>query len=68
MVWRDYLSADDWATAEGHPSAFAFQGLPTGHLVGSDAVWKDVEDRGSMAALTTYIKAPSDQAATFEAA
>eukprot|EP00969_Alexandrium_andersonii_P169345 7486162-Alexandrium_andersonii.AAC.1 len=67
-VWRDYLSADDWATAKGHPSAFALQGLPTKHLAGSDAVWKDVEDRGNMVALMSYIKVAADQATTLEAA
>eukprot|EP00969_Alexandrium_andersonii_P247815 10950672-Alexandrium_andersonii.AAC.1 len=31
-IRRDFLSADDWATAKSHPSAFALQGLPAERL------------------------------------
>eukprot|EP00969_Alexandrium_andersonii_P168899 7465098-Alexandrium_andersonii.AAC.1 len=44
------------------------QGLPTKHLAGSDAVRKDVEDRGSLVALVSYVKVAADQATTLEAA
>eukprot|EP00969_Alexandrium_andersonii_P225062 9940352-Alexandrium_andersonii.AAC.1 len=40
-IRRDFLSADDWATAKKHPAAFALQGLPAERLVGTDASWQD---------------------------
>eukprot|EP00969_Alexandrium_andersonii_P120572 5331136-Alexandrium_andersonii.AAC.1 len=40
----------------GSPCRAKAEGWPTKHLAGSDAAWKDVEDRGNMVALMSYIK------------